>query len=118
MTRVPTMLIIGLFLLAPGLAFGGDEPSYKEAQARYLQTAEEYRAKADDLNGRKGSLEASQQAIVDELVRVYGDLAEIKVALADAVGRKDWDQEEKLEQRYYRLKEDEQKYRDDLERTK
>ena len=58
------------------------------------------------------------QAIVDELVRVYGDLAEIKVALADAVGRKDWEQEEKLEQRYYRLKEDEQKFWEDLERTK
>ena len=68
--------------------------------------------------GRKGSLEASQQAIVDKLVRVCGDLAGLKVALADAVGRKDWDQEEKLEQRYYRLKEGEQRFWDNLERTK
>ena len=118
MIRIPMMLIAALVLLAPGAAISGDEPSYKESQARYLQTAKEYRAKAGDLNGRKGSLEASQQTIVDKLVRVYGDLAEIKVALADAVGRKDWDQEEKLEQRYYRLKEDEEKLWDDLERTK
>ena len=118
MIRVPTTLLIALFLFAPQMALSGEEPSYKESQARYLQTAKEYRASADDLIGKKGSLGASQHAIVDKLVRVYGDLAGLKVALADAVGRKDWDQEERLEQRYYRLKEDEQRFWDDLERTK
>jgi len=56
MIRVPTTLLVVLFLFVPQMALGGEEPSYKESQARYLQTSKEYRAKADDLIGKKKML--------------------------------------------------------------
>jgi hypothetical protein len=110
--------IIALALLAPGLAVGGENLVSKDSQARYLQTAKEYRMRADDLSGRKRELEAPQQAIVNDLIQVYGELAETKVALAEAVGSQDWGREEELERKYYRLKDEEQRLWDDLERSK
>jgi hypothetical protein len=97
---------------------GGEERSYKESQARYLQTAKEYRSKANELGQKKRALKAPQQAIVNKLIRVYGELAETKVELAEAIGNKDWGKEENLEKKYSRLRDREQKLWDELERSK
>ena len=110
--------ILALILLAPGAALAGEQSDYGIAQARYLRTAESYRLQAEELSNRTGALRAPQQAIVGELVQVYEQLADTKVALAGAIGARDWPREEALEQSYYRLKDREQQLWAELDRTK
>lgn len=118
MNRVTTALLFAVLLLASAPAAAEGKADYSDAQARYLETAKEYRDRADDLDYGKPDLRPDQQAIVGELVEVYYDLAEVKVAPADAIGAQDWTREEQLEGKYYALKDDEQRLWDELEATK
>ena len=118
MIRIAATAFAGFLLLASTPAAAEAKADYGDAQARYLETAIEYRDRADDLDYRTADLRPDQQAIVGELVDVYRDLAAVKVALADAIGAQDWAREEQLEGRYYALKEDEQRLWDELEATK
>lgn len=111
-------LITALMMISPGAALAGSEKSYEESQQRYLQTASEYREKASELSGAKGQFERDQQVIIEDLVRVYVELADIKEDLAAAIGARNWDTEERLEKNYYALKAGEEKLWDDLERGK
>ncbi len=118
MKRISVATIAVLFLLLPLTATGDEVKSYDESQKRYLQTAEEYRGKAEELRGEKEQFDGRQQRIIGQLVDVYTGLAEIKVALADAIGDRNWGREEKLEKKYYALKEREERLWDELEKTK
>lgn len=48
MIRVPTTLLVVLFLFVPQMALGGEEPSYKESQARFDEVGGGWRS----LSGR------------------------------------------------------------------
>lgn len=95
-------LITALMVISPGAALAGSE----------------YREKASELSGVKGQFERDQQVIIEDLVRVYVELADIKEYLAAAIGARNWDTEERLEKNYYALKAGEEKLWDDLERGK
>ena len=117
MNWITAALLSGFLLLASTPAAEAKAET-GDAQGRYLETATEYRDRADDLDYGKPDLRPDQQAIVGELVDVYHDLAAVKVALANAIGAQDWTREEQLEGKYYALKEDEQRLWDELEATK
>ena len=118
MIRIMAAAFAGFLLLAPMPAAAKGNADFSEAQARYLQTATEYRDRADELKHQKTDLRQDQQAIVGELIYIYLDLADVKVSLADAIGAQDWAREEQLEGKYYALKDDEQRLWDELEATK
>ena len=105
-------------IILPGAALAGSEKSYEESQQRYLQTASEYREKADELSVTKRDFNPEQQVIIGDLVEVYGQLADLKEDLAAAIGARNWDTEERLEKNFYALKTEEEKLWDDLERSK
>ena len=112
------LLIAALLIFMPGAALAGSDQSFEESQKRYLQTANEYREKANELSAEKDRFSGAQQAIIGDLVDVYIELAEIKEGLAAAIGARNWDKEEKLEMKYYALKDEDEKLWDDLERSK
>ena len=97
-------LQISVALLVCSLALSlsanaGNDADFQAAQKQYLQTAKEYLAKSRELSGKSDGLNSTQQGYVRQLSKVYSQLADIKVALADAIGAKDWNTEEKLEKR-------------------
>lgn len=118
MKRITVAALAGLLLLAPIPAAAGENADYSGSQARYLKAATQYQETADELEYQKAEMRPDQQTIVGGLVDVYRDLADIKVALADATGDQDWAREEQLETRYYALKKEEERLWDDLEATK
>jgi hypothetical protein len=119
-------LIIGFVLLVFGLSAVSVPPiladqkpnDYKAAQQSYLKTAEKYRNQARDLQDKVKSVPSGAQKYVRQLAGVFNQLADTKVALAKAIGAKDWKYEEKLEKKYYQLKAQEEKLWNAIERAK
>jgi uncharacterized protein HemX len=112
-------LIVSVFGLSPIQAFSDTKPNdYKAAQQNYLKTAEKYRNQARDLQNKVKSVPSGAQKYVRQLAGVFNQLADTKVALAKAIGAKDWKYEEKLEKKYYRLKAQEEKLWSAIDRAK
>lgn len=99
------LLVCSLALSLPAAA--GNKADFQAAQQQYLQTAKEYLAKSRELAGKSDGLNSTQLGYARQLSSVYSQLADTKVALADAVGARDWNKEEKLEKRYGHLKDTE-----------
>jgi hypothetical protein len=110
------LLVCSLALSLP--ADAGSNADFQAAQQRYLQTAKEYLAKSRELAGKTDGLNSTQKDYVRKLSSVYSQLANTKVDLADAIGARDWSKEEKLEKRYYRLKDTEKSLWNALEASK
>ena len=120
MTRIiPAMLSIFLCLTVLPLPLSaGGKSDYQASVKRYLQTAEEYRAKSRELAATEENLAPRQKGYVKQLSDTYGQLADIKIALAVAVGNRDWPGEERLETQYYLLKDREKALWDALDVSK
>lgn len=110
------LLVCSLALSLP--AASDSNADFQAAQQQYLQTAKEYLAKSRELAGKSDGLNSTQKGYVRQLSAVYSQLADTKVDLADAIGAKDWDKEEKLEKRYYHLKDTEKSLWNALEASK
>ncbi len=115
-----TVLLACFLLFASSASAGSADKSaeYQASQLRYLQAAKEYQARGKELSRHAAGLASPQKGYVKQLSEVYGELAGIKVELADAIGKRDWGREERLEKRYYRLKDREKALWDTLEASK
>ncbi len=116
MKRMTAVLLTAIFLSVPFSAIADDGDAPIQFLSHDLRDNDQYRWKANTLEGKWRDLEYRQQWVMAELIDICYRLAETKAALEIAVDRADWNREEKLEQQYLALKVEERRLWDELER--
>ena len=100
-------LLVLLICAVPLTVFAENDGDTTAAAQDFLATADEYRQHAANVRAKMSSFSPQARSFAQRLIGVYGQLAQIKEQMADAITAHNWDK--RLETQYYRLKDQEKR---------